>query len=82
MDTRDLVINALARELRRTPQDVIDAGSLDALGIESLDMVSVIMSLEDALRIHISDRDLHSVKSLDDLVALVERAQAGDVAAN
>ncbi len=76
MDTRALVITALAKEVRRTPEEVSEAQSLDALGIESLDMVSVIMSLEDALNIHISDRDLYNVESLDDLITLVERTKA------
>ena len=78
MDTRALVVTALAKELRRTPEEITEAQSLDALGIESLDMVSVIMSLEDILKIHISDRELYSVKSLNDLIALVERTKAGD----
>ena len=79
MDTRYLVIIALAKELRRTPEEVAEAQSLGALGIESLDMVSVIMSLEDTLKIHISDRDLYNVKSLEDLITLVERTKSANV---
>lgn len=77
MATRDLVIEILAKELRRTPEEIAAAETLGALGIESLDMVSVVMALEDALSIHLSDRALQDVRSIDDLVGLIDRTKAG-----
>ncbi len=75
MATRDLVIDTLAKELRRPPEDIASADSLNQLGVESLEMVSVVMALEDKLKIQLSDRELQKVQSIDDLVALVERTQ-------
>lgn len=78
---RELVIEILAKELRKPAEDIAAATSLAELGVESLDMVSVVMSLEDRLSIHIRDRDLQTVRSLEDLVTLAERIK-GDHASD
>ena len=42
-----------------------------AIGVPSLDMVELIMSLEDEFRIEISDRDSEGLRTVGDVLALI-----------
>jgi acyl carrier protein len=43
----------------------------DALNIDSLDMVEIIMSIEDKFNIEIDDADIEQIVTFDDLVKLL-----------
>lgn len=45
----------------------------DDLGGDSLDMVEIVMALEEAFHIHISDEDGDKMKTVADAVKLVEK---------
>jgi len=44
---------------------------LAALGVDSLDVVEVVMELEDAFDIEIQDEELHDVNTIQDLIHVV-----------
>jgi len=76
MTTEDSVAEIIAEEIHSTPDKVKSATSLQELNIESLEMIEIVMSIEEKLSILISDRDLQSLTSLQELVKLVDIALA------
>jgi acyl carrier protein len=63
----------VARQLGLEP-DEIDAGSdfLDDLGADSLDVVELVMTLEDAFEIEVPDRDLEGLRTVGDVERYIE----------
>ena len=73
MGTAERVKSVIADKLQVDIKEVKDNASLvDDLGADSLDAVEIIMDLEEAFGIKISDEDAEKVKSVDDAIALVE----------
>ena len=50
------------------------SGWLQDYGLDSLDFVELVIELEDTFRIELDDDKLATVKSFDDLIALVQAA--------
>lgn len=48
-----------------------DTNLLNELGLDSVDLVEVIMDIEDEFDIAIEDEDIQAVKTVNDLVALI-----------
>jgi acyl carrier protein len=76
IDARALLDKHLAPLVERG----VDAGRLpgasllrDDLGLSSLDAVNLIMALEQELDAEISDPELAELRSIDDVVRLIER---------
>lgn len=63
----------LIREQKTLPEVPIagDAALSDA-GIDSLDALSILFALEETFKIKISDDQARSIKTLDDMVSIVE----------
>lgn len=53
-----------------------DANILDDLGADSLDVVELVMALEEAFDIEISDEDTESMRTLGDVEAYVTKRLA------
>ncbi len=70
---RDVVIEAVANEIKQTPEAVRNATTLEELKVDSLEIIEIVMALEDRFKIHIPDRDLKEAKSVDELFSLVEK---------
>ena len=70
---RDVVIEAVANEIKQTPDAVRNAKTLEELKVDSLEIIEIVMALEDRFHIHIPDRELKEAKSVDELFTLVER---------
>jgi acyl carrier protein len=64
----------VAKEMNTTEIAVSQATSLEELGIDSLEMIEIVMAVEDRLGIAINDRELREVTSMPDLLALIERS--------
>lgn len=45
---------------------------LNELGLDSVDLVEVVMDVEERFDIAIADEDIQNIRTLDDLVALIE----------
>jgi acyl carrier protein len=53
-----------------------EQSELRSLGIDSLDFVEAIVTLEQEMRIRIEDKELNALKTVGDLLDLVERKRA------
>src|SRR5471030_2682242 len=76
MSTLDTLVELVAKELNKTPEEVRCATSLAELDVDSLDMIEVIMATEDKLKVNISDRALVGLTSLEDLAKIIDEAIA------
>lgn len=54
-------------------EDIITAdATIENIGIDSLDVVDVIMALEDEYQIKIPDEDIEEIETINDLVEIIE----------
>ncbi len=68
----DRVSTVVAFRLHIDPSRITPAASFtDDLALTSLDMVETIMSLEDEFSVEISDRDAEKLRTVGDVVALI-----------
>ena len=64
----------IANELNIDESKITLESSLsEDLGADSLDAVELIMALEDEFGVSVSDEDAQSIKTVGDIVALVEK---------
>jgi len=74
-DTNDLAeVTAIVRKAGRiAPQVLVTADSLlvDALAIDSLDLVNVLLKVQDQFDVVIDDDDVPNLRRVSDLVAYV-----------
>lgn len=76
MDTfAQAVRQIIADEVGRDPASMDDAATLEALGLDSLDLISVIVSAEDFFGIEITDVGLPLDLPLGEFIQIVRSAQ-------
>jgi len=72
----DKVIATLA-SVKRIPADTISLGTnLQELGIDSLDVFTLLFELENAFKISIPDDDVRSIKTVNDVVDGIKKLLA------
>lgn len=69
--TDDDVLNALAEESSIPRENLKPEATLESLGIGSLDVISVLFTLEDKFGVIIEQTDLKFVNTLQDFVDVV-----------
>ncbi|MBQ8687371.1 MAG: acyl carrier protein [Ruminococcus sp.] len=52
----------------------MDANIQDDLGADSLDIVDLVMSVEDAFEVKIEDEDVENIKTVGDIVNFIDNA--------
>lgn len=73
----DKVISTLA-SVKKIPAETINIDTnLQDLGIDSLDVFTLLFELENAFNISIPDDDVRSIKSVKDIVDGIKKIQAG-----
>ena len=70
------LISLIARHMEVTEAEVDSEQSLSAIGVDSLEMVEIVILVEDELGITLPDNLLNKIDSLTDLVAVVDSALA------
>ena len=66
----------IVEELGVESDDVtMDANIIDDLGADSLDVVELIMALEDAFDITVSDSEAQNLKTVKDVIAYIEKVK-------
>ncbi len=67
----------LVEELDLDAEDVtLESNIKEDLGADSLDMVDLIMSIEDAFEIKVAESDAASIKTVGDIVNYIEQQNA------
>jgi acyl carrier protein len=75
-DVAEKVIATLA-SVKRIPADGIKLDTnLQELGIDSLDVFTLLFELENAFKISIPDDDVRSLRTVSDIVAGIKKLQA------
>jgi acyl carrier protein len=64
------LLRAHAQELRNREIEVADR--LTDLGVDSLELLSLAAHVETEFSLELSDRELHDIRTVGDLVALIE----------
>ena len=63
----------ISEELGVDESDItLSSNIIDDLGADSLDVVELIMALEDAFDIEVSDADAHKLKTVNDVIQYIE----------
>lgn len=73
MSIRETVLEAVRREFRGDDQLVEPEKSLADLGLDDLDRIEIVMNLEETLGIEISDAELSSIDTVQDIIDVCER---------
>jgi acyl carrier protein len=76
-DLTDRVIRIIAATQKIPVESIDPDSSFEALKIDSLDAINILFALENEFNINIPDDQARAVRSLADLVALVERLRGG-----
>ena len=75
----DKVRDIIVEQLDAAAEDVTaEASIIDDLGADSLDVVDLISSVEDAFDVEIPDEKVENIKTVGDIVAYIEGAVSED----
>ena len=69
---RDAALSVTGKQLGELGAD----SAFDALGIDSVDTIEIVVEMERTLDLRFDDRDIGSVRTLGDVAALVTRMRA------
>lgn len=76
MSDEVVVRELLVKEFRVEDEAIKPEATFKEMGLDSLDVVSFVMALEDRLGVEIPEGDLNGVETYGDALALLERKQA------
>ena len=78
--SRDAIVaqvkGVVGQVLKLAAADIDEQADLEALGADSLDRMTLVVSLEDYLKAPISDDEARALKTVADVVACIERRLA------
>jgi acyl carrier protein len=76
MATVDKVIELIAQQLDKSVDSItLDKEIVQDLGADSLDVVEMLMSLEEEFNISVPEEDAVNIKTVGDIVKLIEEKQ-------
>ncbi|MGL4252303.1 MAG: acyl carrier protein [Metamycoplasmataceae bacterium] len=70
MINQDVILNIIKQ---RTNKKISTSTNIKELGLDSLDLVEVVMEIEQELDIKIPDEELTNIKTIDDLIKTIEK---------
>ena len=70
-----VVRNIVAERSGITPKSLEGCTTLEAVGLDGMDMSELIMAIEDEFDIEISDDEYNAIGTLDDIVELVKKKE-------
>ncbi len=76
MSIRETVLAAVRRGFRGDDQIVQPEKTFDEIGIDSLDLIEIVIEIEDALGIQIADVAFSELQTVQDLIDTAERASS------
>ena len=69
MINQEVILNILSK---RTNKKFNNSTEIKLLGLDSLDLVELITEIEDELNVKIPDEELVNIKTIDDLLKIIE----------
>ena len=66
------LVSYAAKQLELNPDDITPNSTFESLGIDSLDIVELLMALEDETNITIPEDKVSSIKTVGDIINLIE----------
>jgi acyl carrier protein len=75
-DTKAKVLTIIADKLNMARENISVAATFKDLGADSLDIVEIIMSFEEAFGIEIKDEDAEKIKTVEQAVDLIHQVRA------
>jgi len=74
MTVGEIIIAIIAKEMRVDASRVSTSSTMEELQVESLDAIQIIFEIEDRFQISVPyDKSIHSLNSVGDIVAMVDR---------
>lgn len=67
----------ISQKFQLDPQAIKMDSTLEDLGLDSLDMVELAMTIEDTWGRHVTDDELNAAQRLEDVISLVGGRQSG-----
>ncbi len=78
METKERIMDLLADKLGYERCEIKEKQDLvTELGIDSLDMVEIIMGIEEEFGLKIDDKEVEGIKTVEDLIKKVENIMKG-----
>lgn len=74
-DTNQKVVEIIVEKLNLAPESVKSDSTFKDLGADSLDIVEIIMSFEEAFGLEIKDEDAEKIKTVGQAVDLIHSAR-------
>lgn len=75
----DTILEVIATEGHVDPELIVPGATLESIGLESIDVVSILMELEDRLDVYIPmSADLSAVRDLNEMIVVVAREMQQD----
>ena len=71
VDTRDKIISLVSAKVSTSEETVRAADSFETLGLDSLDIIEIVMELEEQFSIEIDDEDAEKLSGIDEVVEYV-----------
>jgi acyl carrier protein len=75
-DTQAKVLTIIADKLNMPKENIAHSSTFKDLGADSLDLVEIIMSFEEAFGIEIKDEDAESIKTVEQAISLIHKVRA------
>lgn len=72
MDTFEKISRIVADNTDISPESISPETTLNELGLDSIDLVDLVMEIEEAFSVTIPDEEFEGIKSVSDIVALIE----------
>lgn len=71
MNNHDKILNIIKK---RTNKKFNETTEISFLGLDSLDLVELIIEIEDELSLKITDEKLKNIKTINDLLVIIEQS--------
>jgi len=76
MSTLQTIQRMIAEQFELKPEDLVPEATLESLGLDSLSVIEFMFNIEDEFKIKLSNELLENIKTLQDVVDIIEKQVA------
>lgn len=73
MDVFDKLREIISQSTDVNEENISPETTLDELGLDSIDLVDLIMTVEDAFSVSVPDEEFENIKSVSDIAEIIEK---------